>query len=269
MKPELKKLIEIGLPTNEAKVYHYLLQVKNSTAGEISDRSGVPRSKIYVVLNNLIQKGFCTEISGKVRTFKAGNPKYAFNQLIEDMDQRKSKLKDASSYYQELFANLQRDENALNYVEVIQSKSGLIEKVSELIPKTKKSILTFARPPYMISAEDSEWQSQENASHTATLENRSVMQIERDDLPRFIKIAKQNEQEGELIRLVDDLPMKFFIFDDQYVIFMLTDERDSYPQLMFMAIKNAGLAKTLTCVFELYWSQGMTINELENRTNKD
>ncbi|MCK9330953.1 MAG: hypothetical protein M0Q94_13850, partial [Candidatus Cloacimonetes bacterium] len=70
-------------------------------------------------------------------------------------------------------------------------------------------------------------------------------------------------EDGEQIRLVDELPMKFFIFDDNYVIFLMTNEQVNQPKLGFLAIQNNSLAKTLIKVFELYWEQGLTIEDFE------
>ena len=49
----LKKL---GLTMYEAQAYVTLTSLISSTATEISEKSGIPRSKIYEVLKGLVQK---------------------------------------------------------------------------------------------------------------------------------------------------------------------------------------------------------------------
>jgi hypothetical protein len=164
-----------------------------------------------------------------------------------------------------MFESSQRDKSTLNFIEVIFNKSGLIEKVEQLIPLTKNQILSFSKPPYMISEQDQDWQIQQEKSHKGLLVNKTVYEIEYDRLDDFLRMAKQTESEGEKVRLVDELPMKFFVFDDNYVIFLMTNEQENQPKLGFLAIKNKELATTLTKVFDYYWEIGISIEELEKR----
>ena len=52
-----KILENIGLTDGEIKVYLALIKLGSSTSGPITDKSGVSRSKIYNILERLIQKG--------------------------------------------------------------------------------------------------------------------------------------------------------------------------------------------------------------------
>jgi len=54
----IENLSKLGLKEPEAKVYLNLLKKKNFTATEISRLSGVPRTKIYDVLHQLINKDY-------------------------------------------------------------------------------------------------------------------------------------------------------------------------------------------------------------------
>ena len=56
---ELKK---IGLTNGEARVYSSLLNLESSTVGPITKKSGVAYSKIYEVLQRLIEKGMVSFI---------------------------------------------------------------------------------------------------------------------------------------------------------------------------------------------------------------
>ena len=54
----LNKLKDFGLNTYESKLWTALLSRGISTAGELSDIAGVPRSRSYDVLESLAKKGF-------------------------------------------------------------------------------------------------------------------------------------------------------------------------------------------------------------------
>ena len=67
IKPELVKKIKSSFDLNiyETKVWLALLSRGMSSAGEIAELSGVPRSRTYDVLESLEKKGFCIVKLGK------------------------------------------------------------------------------------------------------------------------------------------------------------------------------------------------------------
>ncbi|MDD4156738.1 MAG: helix-turn-helix domain-containing protein [Candidatus Cloacimonetes bacterium] len=259
----IEKLMEIGLTHYEAKAYNMLIGAEKSTAAEIATHSKIPRSKIYEVLDGLVKKGFCLEISEPVKKFKATNPKYALKHFKAELNKKKETLEHTEKYLVEVFNSLQNTQTPLNFIEVVFNKNSLIEKVDQFISKTQDTIYSFCKPPYMIGEHDSDWQEQQKRSHKNKLTNKTVYQIEYERLDDFLRMIKISQEDGEQIRLVDELPMKFFIFDDNYVIFLMTNEQVNQPKLGFLAIQNNSLAKTLIKVFELYWEQGLTIEDFE------
>jgi len=68
-------LEDIGLTKAEAKVYLALLELGSSTTGNIVDRSGASSSKIYEILEKLIQKGLVSYvIKSGTKHFEASPP---------------------------------------------------------------------------------------------------------------------------------------------------------------------------------------------------
>lgn len=80
----VEKLKRVGLTEYEAKAYLALLNAHLSTATQISEKSGVPRTKIYAVLESLENKGGVTILSGVPLLFKAVTPAKVFEQIKED-----------------------------------------------------------------------------------------------------------------------------------------------------------------------------------------
>jgi len=83
-------LKEAGLTKNEIIVYQALLQVGPSTAGPLTKKTGIHRSRVYESLNRLIEKGL---VSYKIKTnrkyFQAQNPET----LIDFAEEQKQKIK--------------------------------------------------------------------------------------------------------------------------------------------------------------------------------
>ena len=64
----------IGLTMYEAQSYVTLTSLISSTASEVSEKSGIPRSKIYDVLKGLIEKNFIEVEDGRPLTYTVKSP---------------------------------------------------------------------------------------------------------------------------------------------------------------------------------------------------
>jgi sugar-specific transcriptional regulator TrmB len=69
----------------EAKAYLALLNRHLSTATQVSEKSGVPRTKIYTVLETLNQKVWVRVYSGVPLLFQAGKPLKVFEKVKGDL----------------------------------------------------------------------------------------------------------------------------------------------------------------------------------------
>jgi len=81
MKESLRK---IGLTEGEIKVYIALLELGSTTSGKITKKCGISGSKVYEVLDRLIQKGLASSIiKNKVKHFEATSPERILDYLEE------------------------------------------------------------------------------------------------------------------------------------------------------------------------------------------
>jgi len=80
----VEKLQKVGLTEYEAKAYVGLLSDHLSTAAKLSEKSGVPRTRIYGVLESLAQKGWIRIYSGIPLLFRAVDPHAVFERIKED-----------------------------------------------------------------------------------------------------------------------------------------------------------------------------------------
>jgi HTH-type transcriptional regulator, sugar sensing transcriptional regulator len=89
-------LEEIGLNKSEVKVYLSLLKLGASSTGPIINDSKTANSKIYEVLEKLIQKGLVSHfIKGGVKYYKSASPKMILEYLKEEknkIDNQESKI---------------------------------------------------------------------------------------------------------------------------------------------------------------------------------
>ncbi len=82
-KETLDALDEVGLNMYQRKIYTALLSRGVSTAGELSEMTGVPRSRAYDVLESLAQMGFSILKPSKPREYVAVPPDEALDNAKE------------------------------------------------------------------------------------------------------------------------------------------------------------------------------------------
>jgi sugar-specific transcriptional regulator TrmB len=80
----VEKLLQLGLTEYEAKTYTALLRTHLNTATQASQKSGVPRTRIYQVLESLHRKGWVRIYSGVPLLFGAVEPKIVFEKVKGD-----------------------------------------------------------------------------------------------------------------------------------------------------------------------------------------
>jgi sugar-specific transcriptional regulator TrmB len=86
MESVIEKLQRAGLTEYEAKAYLALLNTHLSTATRASEKSGVPRTKIYSVLEALKDKGWVRVYSGVPLLFRAVPPLTVFEKVKGDLE---------------------------------------------------------------------------------------------------------------------------------------------------------------------------------------
>jgi len=89
MEEILETLKIIGLTEGEAKVYMALLALGSSTVGHIIEKSGISASKVYNVLDRLINKGLASMIvQDKNKVFSATTTE----KILDYLDEEKQKI---------------------------------------------------------------------------------------------------------------------------------------------------------------------------------
>ena len=82
----METLNQLGLNNSEIKVYFALLELESSTVGRIIGKAKVQDSKIYSILEKLIEKGLASfVIKNNVKHFQASDPK----NLLKLIDEKK------------------------------------------------------------------------------------------------------------------------------------------------------------------------------------
>lgn len=94
---------ELGLTKSEIKVYLSLLELGQSTTGPIVDKAKIASSKIYEILDKLIQKGLVSYVlKGNIKHFEATRPERILDLLKEKEEILEKQRKDVEKILPEL-----------------------------------------------------------------------------------------------------------------------------------------------------------------------
>jgi sugar-specific transcriptional regulator TrmB len=261
-------LANFGLSHREARIYLALLNKKDFTVSEIAKVSGMPRHTIYEILDTLIKKGVCTEKIGKVKRYKAIDPKIVFRSLIDQYKDHfeaqlceKEKLalevaKDFSMLYEK---NRERVD-PLEYIEVLKDRKQIYNRWRLLQNNAQHKILSFVKAPYA-SSSPIENIDDEIDVLKKNVEIRAIYECKDVEKDEFVRALSSWIPAGEKVRVIKELPVKLVIFDERITLIALNDPVTLEPSITTMIINHVGFAVAQEAVFESYWQRAIAFEE--------
>lgn len=127
-------LKQLGFNEYEARVYVEMLhQIAPLTAYEIGKLSGVPRSKVYEVVDNLRRKQFVVQIEDNPKKYLPVDPEEVFSSIEKS-------FRTSVNFVKEELNHLERGET-IDYIFNIFGKETIIERSKQMIRSASSSIL--------------------------------------------------------------------------------------------------------------------------------
>lgn len=146
----LDKLKEFGLNSYESKLWTALLSRGVSTAGELADISGVPRSRSYDVLESLSEKGFIMIKNSKPIKYVAVGPKEVIDRVKTKIETKtKEEMKQLESLksgniMSELGVLYKKGLETLEPTELtgsIKGRDNHMHHITTMVKNAKKSVV--------------------------------------------------------------------------------------------------------------------------------
>jgi sugar-specific transcriptional regulator TrmB len=267
----LRAFVEIGLTEREAKVYMTLLNGRMYSASDLQKAVNIPRTKIYEVLNKLLSRGICTERKlGKNKIYEAIEPDLALESIYSkyqnDLNRKKKLINQLSEVFTPIFENSKSIINPLEFIEVMKDKVKIHRRYTNSVRSTKREMLTFNRGPY---ASDNPERLAEQEDEETKLLKRGGVTKNIYELKEFIEVdwllesVKKTVRFGQEARVVENLPIKMLIFDDEMVMFPLEQPIEVSNDLTMIYIEHKQLANACRILFNHMWDQGKDFAEVE------
>ena len=246
MDNDLLPLLEsIGLKPKEARVYLALLELKHGNVTQIAKLAELKRSIIYVILADLIKKGYVSQLPDKkINEYQALDPAIIITS-------QKSALKNFSEMlpYLQTLHNKGEGRPKIHYIETLDG----IWKIYEQINAAKKA--------FFITSYLQIEKHFPNAVHQWIKDfNRGVFKVNGrhliPDNPEEIKLGKtfkKAKQKVKILQGVKQFDMDFTIYENKLAITSLEDE----PFLVL--IESESLVNSIKPIFEIAWKTGKLI----------
>jgi sugar-specific transcriptional regulator TrmB len=250
-------LLNLGLTGYEATAYVALTRRGRATGAEVARLAGLPRQRIYDVLDALVGRGLATVEPGRPAYYTAVAPDQAIPALLaahrEALDQLEQDAAAAITTLTPAYRDGRRENDPLSYIEVLREPAAVAARFAELEATVEHEILVFTKPPYAI----------EPGANVAGLqllargvEARSVYERTIYDDEKQVEAVSSFIAAGEKARVVDELPLKLALFDERIALFTLENPVAGEPEFTIMIIEHPALARLLKHAFDRIWERG-------------
>lgn len=226
LKPELVKKVKMAFDLNiyETKVWLALLSKGISSAGEIAEMSGVPRSRTYDVLESLEKQGFAMAKIGKPVKYIAIKPESVVEKLkinisrnAEEKVKTLSTLKDTKEYteLEELHKTGVIPVKQSEMSGVIRGRLNLYSQVREMLEDSEKEAI-LVMPALDLEARNRIFSGMFDRLKKAGVAVKTALSGTEQEIK---KVSEKFRIKAEKI----DLNSKFFISDRKQLLFVITN----------------------------------------------
>jgi len=246
---ETKILENLGLTKGEVKVYLALIKLGPSTSGPITDKSGVSRSKVYNILEKLMQKGIVSYIiKEKTRYYQAEDP----IKIKEYADKKEQEFQKRKKEIDKLIPQLklqQKIDDSKNNIQIYKGFKGIQTITNKVYSKLKKgeTFYDIGIPSFQEEKYHSYWQEEDHPKRIKL--GIKVKMLFNPKTPKKILKNRNNYWgcEARYMPIQIETPSWFLIYKNVVVIILQEEEP------IAIEIINKQIAVSFKEYFEAFW----------------
>jgi HTH-type transcriptional regulator, sugar sensing transcriptional regulator len=252
-----RRLQRVGLNAYESRAYMVLLGHPRFKALELAARAGVPRQKIYEVLDSLAEKGFAQVVQEKTKLFSAVDPGLAVPSFIARRHQQlELELAEQSRIASDLVDDLnhaysegQEGRGTLDFLRIVTEPGQTAAQYRKMIGDAEGEYLEFSRPPYAVDPLDEQLVKDARGRGVAC---RLLLESAPLDLAHK-KRLKDYVEAGICVQQTPSLPMKLALFDGKRGMLALLDPLVTKPAWTALVFDHPGMGEAMKGLFDEYW----------------
>jgi sugar-specific transcriptional regulator TrmB len=260
----LRKIFDLNL--YEVKVWTALLSRGVSTAGELSDISGVPRSRTYDILESLEKKGFTIMKLGKPIKFVALKPLEVIERVkrnvaknAQDMGKRLDELKgsDVLTELGTLFTNGVKYIDPADLSGAIRGRNNIYNHLEMMIRGAEKSVTIVTTADGL----NRKFESLKATIEKAKKKGISV-KIAAPITPKNFQVAKDFSKVAEVRN--GRTKARFAIIDDKEALFMVVNDEEVHPSYdVGVWVNSPFFTGTLGHLFDTSWKDMTPLDKVK------
>lgn len=226
----LKKLRSVfNLNIYEVKIWTALLSRGLSTAGELADISGVPRSRSYDVLESLEKRGFLIIKLGKPIKYIAVKPdeimkrvKNSIQKTAGEQVNLLDKAKETNAFqeiellYKQGIANVEPS----SLTGSIRGRGNIRNQIATMLDEADKSVIIMTTPTGL------KRKAEEFKRHFKNLKDKGVKIRIATQLTEDLKDTLKNLKNVAEVKHMDAITGRFVIVDSKQIMFMVEHDKD-------------------------------------------
>ncbi|MEK6856520.1 MAG: helix-turn-helix domain-containing protein [Nanoarchaeota archaeon] len=243
----------------EVKIWTALLSRGTSTAGELADISGVPRSRSYDVLETLEKKGFVIMKLGKPIKYLAVKPEEVIRRvkknIKEHADNKLEKLEEVreTKVFDELKLLF---DNGISLVDpadlsgAIKGRENINNHINYLLSEAEKEVVLITTTEGLSRKAVCLRKNLKNLSQKK-VSVKIVAPITKENIDMVREISKFAQ-----IRNTQRINSRFMIVDNKKVMFMLMNDKEVHPEYdAAIWVESPYFANALSNLFNVVWDK--------------
>jgi len=232
-------LLRLGLTEYESKTLNTLFRMSEAEAPAISRLAQVPKTRVYDVLDKLVERNLVIEIRGRPKRYRGIEAKKAFESLLEKKQKELQQLQDHVAGVGDLLASSEKEEPGETVMKV-KDKRDFERILAQEVIKAKNSLQGF-----------SEVTDKEKVFKEAIEKAKG----------KKVNIKLINSYQNDWLKKAADVKMldhglNAFIVDNKRVILALSDFKQEKPEYHFTIFQNhKPIVNALQHYFDRLWQQ--------------
>lgn len=238
-------LKQFDLNEYEAKTFVVLLRVDNAPASEISDAAGVPKSRVYDVLNALEKKGLVTKQPSSPKKYSANHARRSLEHLLyrvqKSYEERLSHLRNQKDQLTDLLPARSEHEQHSSKIRTVQGTYAVACKLIEGMQDCEESMRIAGDSPFVRLKSRSAF---DNQIGDTEVDIRATGLFDEDEVAEM-------RRHNALIRENEDIIQSFVVFDEE----ILLQVHDSGSSIVGFWTDEKSIVRTYLDHFEMVWKE--------------
>jgi sugar-specific transcriptional regulator TrmB len=273
----VNNLESLGYTNYESKVFYALFTGENMTTSEIAKSAGIPRSSAYEILKNFTQQGICNEIeTSSVVRYQLIDPKVISdkieNEIRKSFKSKIANLKQSFEVLEPLYHNKEAKSEKVDVQLIRGFNRNRHLKLIELIKNAKQEILYMNKLEGFVEKEGDE-ATMDFIKRGGVI--KSIYEAQYNFKIRvegnwqnvspqgLIELCRHFENNGEKIKLTENIYQVMAVFDRETVFVSLVDKSIPKYNRSDIIIKNSNYANAMVDYFNTCWANALTIDQFE------